>query len=538
MWKKIGSFLVLFVLLNAADIEITSAVDAQTLPLNQTLQYTLTFAGQTDIPGVNLPALSDFTVVGQSSSTQLQIINGRQSGSRSIIFVLQPKKEGKAIIPGFAFTHGQQKYFTKSIEIQVVAPQANVQQKADPFNVFEDTAFFKPLVKALPEQTVLVEMVPQKLSLYTGEKTLVEFRFYFERGFYQGPQYVPPVMKGLVTKLISSAEKPLSVEYNGKKMQLLKTVQEIYPLGSGIAEIGPAQVQYVDAPFAGVKTLETKPLTFTVKQLPPAPENYSVAVGQFVLQAKFKTTALKTGEAGLVTLALSGTGNLDMVNSLTWPNSPSFNIYLEGMSVQGEQRIYRYFLTPLFPGKYVLPELSFVYFDPRQGRYATAKTSLPALTVSGLPVPAGASSMPDYTDNTLSLRFDRQLLNTWLCWSGKLLLWGLGLLVGVFLGFSLYLFWTAPLRRLKRELLLLGDLADAKFAVAAKKTFTEIMLQKYKLNVWGLSTKQLQEQMPEAQRGNAVALVNLLEVLHYAAKVDLAGYRSEITQRLNQLMHG
>ena len=85
----------MFMFLYAADIEITTAVDRQTVPVNQTVQYTLAVDSAADIPGLNLPAMNDFVVVGQSSATQIQIVNGKQTGSRSYIYVLQPKQQGK-----------------------------------------------------------------------------------------------------------------------------------------------------------------------------------------------------------------------------------------------------------------------------------------------------------------------------------------------------------------------------------------------------------------------------------------------------------
>ena len=530
MWKKIGSILLLCVSLYAADIEITTAVDRQVVPVNQTVQYTLSVDSAADIPGLNLPTMTDFVVLGQSSATQIQIINGKQTGSRSYIYVLQPKQQGKALIPGFSFVHKQQKYFTKSIEITVGAPEA-VQKAADPFSVFGEDDFFKPVTRRVPAQTVALEMIPQKRTLYVGEKTQVELRFYFERGFYQGPQYIPPTVKGLVAKTIASTEKPLTVNYKGKQVQMLKIVQEVYPLAAGTAELGSAQMQFVDSPLGGVQTLQTQPIAFKVKTLPAQPADFSGAIGAFTLQVSPIAITAKTGAAIPLTITVRGQGNLDMVNTLPIPAIPSCNLFLDGMTSDTISRTYKYFITPFAPGTIALPGIAFTYFDVVRGEYQTARVQLPIITVRGAVIQDKQGQIPEYTDSAINIRVDRHFVSnivrfifTWVL-GGALFVGGL---------YGVYTLWQMPRRALRRDYQSLASVADTQFIGEAYKLFSRIVMLRFHVHVAGASTEYLTKQVPAPQATTVLKMVQIFEEARYAGQNLLP--RAELMQLLRELL--
>lgn len=60
------------------------------------------------------------------------------------------------------------------------------------------------------------------------------------------------------------------------------------------------------------------------------------------------------------------------------------------------------------------------------------------------------------------------------------------------------------------------------------------MYHRYKVKVTGMSTEQLQANLPQSDQ--AVALVQLFEKLQYAGPVAVAEHRQEILQSLAQLV--
>ena len=130
------------------------------------------------------------------------------------------------------------------------------------------------------------------------------------------------------------------------------------------------------------------PLSVTVNPLPPAPPNFSKAVGQFTLTSKVVPTTATPGEPVTWTLELSGTGNWPDIAGLPEREvSSDFQVVQpkskrtmkEGALFEGtlsEDVV----LVPTKPGRYTLGPVKFTYFDPATGNYKTLSTE--AVTVN------------------------------------------------------------------------------------------------------------------------------------------------------------
>ena len=93
--KKV--FLLLFGLLilpTAWAAQINMSVDKTNLSLDDTLQMSLSVDGILDNGQVGIQGLENFNIVGQSSSQEIQIINGKTKAVEQKIITLQPKKGG------------------------------------------------------------------------------------------------------------------------------------------------------------------------------------------------------------------------------------------------------------------------------------------------------------------------------------------------------------------------------------------------------------------------------------------------------------
>ena len=89
-------------------------------------QFRLTLS--TDATGVEMPDLSplqkEFNVLGTSSSTQTQIINGKQSQQQSWIVTLSPKQKGQLTIPELSFDGASSKPLTLTVVDQADLPKS------------------------------------------------------------------------------------------------------------------------------------------------------------------------------------------------------------------------------------------------------------------------------------------------------------------------------------------------------------------------------------------------------------------------------
>ena len=105
-----------------AQSSITAEVDRTTLPADEQLSLTVTITGDAlSIPTPDLSRLTDFGVVGSSTSTQISIINGELTSQASFVYRLQPLRTGDLQIPALSVEIDDQIHTTEAINIKVLA---------------------------------------------------------------------------------------------------------------------------------------------------------------------------------------------------------------------------------------------------------------------------------------------------------------------------------------------------------------------------------------------------------------------------------
>lgn len=162
--------------------------------------------------------------------------------------------------------------------------------------------------------------------------------------------------------------------------------------------------------------LNVKPndLIINVSELPsPRPADFSGAVGQFSISSSLPSANLLTNHAASIVYTVSGKGNIKYVklpelNDIFPAQLEVFSPKTDVESNVGTSNVsgsvkFDYSFMPLEVGKYRIPELSFVYFDPLTGRYERAVAKGYDVSVS-----QGASS--DKSQTKEKLRFDSDLL--------------------------------------------------------------------------------------------------------------------------------
>lgn len=162
--------------------------------------------------------------------------------------------------------------------------------------------------------------------------------------------------------------------------------------------------------------LNVKPndLIINVSELPsPRPADFSGAVGQFSISSSLPSANLLTNHAASIVYTVSGKGNIKYVklpelNDIFPAQLEVFSPNTDVESNVGTSNVsgsvkFDYSFMPLEVGKYRIPELPFVYFDPLTGRYERAVAKGYDVSVS-----QGASS--DKSQTKEKLRFDSDLL--------------------------------------------------------------------------------------------------------------------------------
>jgi hypothetical protein len=221
-------------------------------------------------------------------------------------------------------------------------------------------------------------------------------------------------------------QKPTEEVIDGKRYQVfLLKKSALFPQKSGTLELEPAEAkgvaqiltkvkQRIVDPFGGGSLsmadprfnnaffitqgyksvnvhLKSTVLKIQVEQLPEKdkPANYGGAVGNFTITSKIDKQDLTTDDVAAITLNVSGTGNLKLIEApkLTLPTGintydPQIVDSITGRtaSISGF-KTFTYAITPSTPGDYVIPPVEFTYYDPTLGGYTTLRTQPIKMTV-------------------------------------------------------------------------------------------------------------------------------------------------------------
>lgn len=178
--------------------------------------------------------------------------------------------------------------------------------------------------------------------------------------------------------------------------------------------------EYYDDPYFRMLTVR-KPvqlsvtpndLVIDVKPLPtPQPADFSGGVGKFSISSSLPSASLKTNQPASIVYEVKGSGNLKYIKLPDLNNiypkqlevfSPTaeVNAAPKGMTVTGSVK-FDYSFTPLELGRYEIPQVSLVYFDPSTGTYERSVAK--GYTVE---VDKGATSEKSQTKNRLKFNED------------------------------------------------------------------------------------------------------------------------------------
>jgi hypothetical protein len=411
---------------SAQDVRVEATVNAERIGIEDVLELTLSIEGGDADREPELPRLDAFRVAGRSTSSQIQIVNGRMSSTRAYIYQLLPEREGTFEI-GAVTVHLEGKaHTTKPIRVEVV-PGSLVARRprglGSPFDPFEGMGGRARRDLELQEDDVFVRAEVSKRSVFQGEQIVLSYRLY-SRYVPLGPELAddPPLTGFWVEEVDPGAEikfERRTVE--GKQFLSAPLKQRIlFPTQTGKLEIPPLTLSTAfrltsddpfDAFFARASrpiTLRSQPVTIDVAPLPAEGRSadFKGAVGRFELEAKVSQEEVAAGNPVTLTLSIAGKGNL---RSLTPPELPelkgfrAFDPKTEEKARAGAtglegEKTWEYVLVPESVGVKEVGPWRFQYFDPEEKKYVTASVGPLQMKVTGDAIAAsgniGASGAP------------------------------------------------------------------------------------------------------------------------------------------------
>ena len=423
-----------FVMLAQTSIQVqTHKVVAE----DEKFNVTFVIDGKVDVSDFSWEPGADFQLLwgpqrGQSSS--IQIVNGKttRSSQTSFSYILRPLKTGRFTLPRARAQVDGKEIVSKAETIEVVGAN-RPSQSAQPDNSSQQSGQqqSQPAQSQTSRDTgsdLFLAINVSKTNVVVGEPITATISIYTRADIAGFESAEFPDFNGFWSQEQAS---PTNIEfsratYNGQiyNAALLKKYILI-PQQKGTLTIDPAEIDCLvnvrtapsgnsifDGFFDSVTTVRKKIVSRAVKVnvsgLPAgAPASFGGGVGKFSLSAKMSKDSLKTHEAASLILSVSGRGNISLIQAPKVKFPADMEVYDTKISDKIEKSGYSGTKTYEFPfiprswGDFVIPPVSYSYYDVDAGRYVTLQTDSLKFYVEKTDDVAGAGtviSMPTQKD--------------------------------------------------------------------------------------------------------------------------------------------
>jgi hypothetical protein len=412
-------------------------------------EFEVSFSIDANGSGFVPPSFSHFNIYsGPNASSSFSFVNGNVSQSISFSFTLAAKEEGTFTIEPASISVGGKTIKSNSLTIQVQkgatgggnanANQGGNQGQPPPTPQGNNTQEAQAPDKQV-KQNLFARIVPEKSKVYEGEELPVSIKVYvrilnnFQLQGFQDVD-IPPYDGFYSEDVPMKGQTVLQREtVNGAQYGVATIKQNIlFAQRSGKLTINPVDAKCIVVErvksrdpydvfsqfFGGsekksVYDIKSEPLTIQVLPLPHTDKNFSGAVGEYTVHGSIDRNSVNANDAVNLTLTISGSGDLKLVDSLPINFPPDIDHYdpkitdhitASANGVTGS-RTFNYLLIPRHEGNYKLSSNDFVYFDPKKKEYVTL--SLPEYS---LKVAKGTGQSSTVTVNGGTSKEDIKLL--------------------------------------------------------------------------------------------------------------------------------
>jgi hypothetical protein len=337
-------------------------------------------------PQIVAPSLSPFDILRSSSVPHVTYDPRGAQGGGSVLaefrYVLTTDRIGSFTIPSFEARLGSQVVRSRPLQIFVrpTAPRGNVPTVVARARI--DTSLevnFRAL--ALPETVYVGQQANYEVAVFLNETVRDRLR--------RNPTFFPPDMQSMLAYDLPSRGEPPRRRVGSRCFDALVYQRALFPLMPGRFAIPPAQLVYslpLSASFFSreeTHELQTDSTIIVAVEPPRAgrPADFGGAVGALRVAARLDTTAARVGDPVVLTVNVSGTGNVKLFPrpavSIPWATlvNGDERVRVDSTSrrVAGTKE-FDWVLTPRLAGELDLPPIRYPYFNPDSRHYEVAST--------------------------------------------------------------------------------------------------------------------------------------------------------------------
>ena len=364
-------------------------------------QFNVTFI----IEGENSPSNfswepgNDFQLVWgpqKGSSTSISIINGKRTRSAQTTFtyVLMPKKSGNFTI---AAAHAEVKGNSISSSPKTVNVVSGGNRSQSSGSQAQSSGGSDPRQTGdIPADDLFMRLTLSRTSVVVGEPVTATLKLYHRTNIAGFEDAHFPSFNGFWSQEIQA---PQNIEFKRESLNdmiynaaVLRS-WTLIPQQAGDIKIDPAELiclVNVRAPSRGNsifdsffqdeyrtirKRVSTNAATVHVSKLPSgAPDSFGGGVGKFSISASVNRDSLQAHDAASLTVTISGSGNLSLLEAPKVSFPSDFEVYDAKVSDGAGSKSFEYPFIPRSHGEFTIPAIEYSYYDISAGRYVTVST--------------------------------------------------------------------------------------------------------------------------------------------------------------------
>jgi len=446
-----------------ADTAISSSIDRNELNLGDVVRVCFTIT-DSNIKSFDFPNMTnDYQVIGRSSSTSIQIINGVRSDKKIFEFIIQPLHPGNITIPGANATDGANNFATAPINILVhgaanrVANNSATNHQANN-NVAENSS------------EIFAKLSVDNPNLFVNQKSTLRVKVY-HRGNLKG-LHIPPVKLDDFVQKRNDKAKEYKESVNGKEYLVYEISYVIYPAKAGslyipkyklegtiIQESPMARMDPFMAFFGGFYEekeikLQTNSLTINAKSMNgKEPQGFSGYIGKLNVSHKIDKTEINSGDAVIITTIISGDGEANSIDEELIEESEDYTAFKdkgkENIGLASFSKVLNY---TVLPGegleKVTIRIKPIVIFDPATREYKTIGEKSFEVSIKNVVKKDEKAKKQERKKHKKLLKSKDYVINYKLIY--KILSW-IGIAIAILIGFGI-IYWLIKFYRANRKI--------------------------------------------------------------------------------------
>lgn len=375
--------------------------------LEEQFSVTFTIEGERSPQSFNWSQGPDFQLVWgpqKGTSSSVSFVNGKTSRSSQTTYsyVLLPLKTGTFQLPAAEAVIDGEKVTSRAANIQVVSNGSSSQGQAG--------SSAKPSSEAavsgsVPSEDLFLRLSVSKSRAVVGEILTATLKLYQRTNLSGIEDAKFPSFNGFWSQ---ETQTPSNIEFHresiGDKIYNAALLRSwtLIPQQAGDIRIDPAELvcqMSVRAPSSHTgsifdsffqdeyrtvrKRLVTDSHIIHVSSLPSgAPASFGGGVGSFRMSASVSRDSLRTHDAASLKVAISGVGNVALLEAPKISFPPDFEVYDVKTSDTPQGKTFEFPFIPRSHGDFILGPVEYSYYDVSQNRYVTMKSEEMTVSVS------------------------------------------------------------------------------------------------------------------------------------------------------------